>query len=288
MFYNLIDLDKEFSSMAQNSVGFTGADLNMTNSTLQHVVEGGSAIDFIESVAVVSPDVLRQGWLTQMYSEHSWIAFDLFKLLLLASILGYILKQVGAEFGENEASMIHLLKRSIVSTFMIAEGLPIIMLLLLVNQELTFMIAPGHVATDLMVAGITSPFGAVMVIAYTIGIFAEGFFYLVRFHLIYISCIVWVYAWLMWTFAQTARHGVFLIIIIMINIFLGFAIATIWRIGAACINNSSVPVVGWGGDIAGLGIMAIALFTPVWVFFYVIWNPTPAIQKITYIAAKGV
>ena len=288
MFYNLVDLDQEFTSIAQKSVGFTGADLNATNQTMQATVEGGSAIDFIESVAVVSPDVMSQGWLTQMYAEHSWIAFDLFKILLLATLIGYVLKQFGADFGDNEAGMINLLKRSIISTFMIAQGLSLIMLLLLINQEMSFIVAPVHVARDLMAAGVTSPFGAVMVIAYTIGIFAEGIFYLVRFHLIYISCIVWVYAWLLWTFEKTARHGVFLLLIITINIFLGFAIATIWRIGAACITNNATPVTGWGGDIAGLAVMLIALFTPIMVFFYVIWNPTPAIQKITYIAAKGV
>ena len=289
MLYNLVNLDQEFSGMAQKSVGFTGIDLNTTNQSLQSTVDGGSAIDCIERMSVISPDVLNQSWLTQMYAEHSWLAFDLFKILLLVAVCGYIMRSVfDVSFGEQEAILINLLKRSLISTFMIAQGLYIIMALLLLCQEMCTTVAPGHVATELLVAGVTSPCGAVMIIAYTIGIFAEGIFYLIRFHLIHLSCILWIYAWLAWTFERTARHGVFALLFILVNIFLAFAMVVIWRVGAMCITHSSTPVTGWGGDVSGLVIMLIALMFPILTFFYLIFNPLPAVQRITYIAAKGV
>ena len=88
MLYNLVNLDDEYSGMAQKAVGFTGADLNTTTAT--PMVEGGSALDQIQKLAFAVPDLMNTTWIMDLYSAHAWIAKDMFCVCLLLSVIAWL------------------------------------------------------------------------------------------------------------------------------------------------------------------------------------------------------
>lgn len=261
MLYNLINLDDEFTGMAQKSVGFTGADLNST--TVAPMVEGGSALDQIQKLTFAVPDLMSTTWIVDMYNQHAWLARDLFFICLLLSAMAWLIGQFGHSRPEDEAYLIARLKRSVIAFVMIWQGIPILMTLLLIDVSLCATFGGATSYTSLMLSGITSPFGVVMVAAYTIGIFAMGVFYVCRYFLIFVSCIIWIYAWLMWIFERTAVSGIYLLLLIIINIFLSTVMTLLFVIGAAMVNNGSGNVlVMWGSDVFGLVVMYAALRVP--------------------------
>jgi hypothetical protein len=122
MIYNLVNLDDEFSGMAQKSVGFTGADLNTTNATITSTVDGGSALDQIQKIAFAVPDLMNTTWIVDMCNQHAWIAKDMFFVCLILSVIAWLLGQAGASRPENEAYLIVMLKRSVIAFAMRADG----------------------------------------------------------------------------------------------------------------------------------------------------------------------
>ena len=286
MIYNLVNLDEEFSGMAQKSVGFTGADLNTTNATVTSTVEGGSALDQIQKLAFTVPDLINTTWIVDMYNSHAWIAKDLFFVCLILSAMAWLLGQVGASKPENEAYLIVMLKRSVIAFAMIWNGIPILMMLLLIEAGMCSAFGGSVSYIGLMVQGLTSPFGCVMVTAYTIGIFATGVFYITRFFLIFVSCIAWVYGWLLWIFDRTANMGAFILIMILVNIFLSMVMTIVFSVAAAFANAKSGTVwVVWGLDVVGLIGMAVALAVPFIALFYFLINPHTLTRRATHIIA---
>lgn len=286
MIYNLVNLDEEFSGMAQKSVGFTGADMNTTNATVTSTVEGGSALDQIQKLAFTVPDLINTTWIVDMYNSHAWIAKDLFFVCLIISVIAWLLGQVGASRPENEAYLILMLKRSVIAFAMIWNGIPILMMLLLIEAGMCSAFGGSVSYIGLMVQGLTSPFGCVMVTAYTIGIFATGVFYITRFFLIFVSCIAWVYGWLLWIFDRTANMGAFILIMILVNIFLSMVMTIVFSVAAAFATAESGKMwVAWGLDVVGLIGMAVALSIPFIALFYFIINPHTLVRRTTHIIA---
>jgi len=286
MFYNLVDLDSEFSGMAQKSVGFTGADINATANTTA-IVEGGSALDQIQKLAFAVPDLMNTTWIVDLYNQHAWIAKDLFFICLLSSLMAWLLGQIGKSYPEDEAHMIVLLKRSVISFAMIWNGIPVLMMLLLIDAGICAAIGGSTAYTSLMLQGLTTPFGCVMCGAYVIGIFATGVFYVCRFFLIFVSCIAWIYAWLLWIFDRTAGLGAFILIMIVVNIFLATAMTIVFSVGAAMVAAKTSSIwVTWGLDVTGLIIMAVALSIPIVAAFYFIVSPSTIVRRTTHVVAK--
>lgn len=286
MIYNLVNLDDEFSGMAQKSVGFTGADLNTTNATVASTVDGGSALDQIQKIAFTVPDLMNTTWIVDMYNTHAWIAKDLFFVCLILSVIAWLLGQVGASRPENEAYLILMLKRSVIAFAMIWNGMPILMMLLLIEAGMCSAFGGSVSYIGLMVQGLTSPFGCVMVIAYTVGIYATGVFYLARFFLIFLSCIAWIYGWLLWIFDRTASMGAFILMMILVNIFLSTIMTGVFAVAASFTNARDGSIlVTWGCDVIGLIVMAVALAVPFIALFYFLINPHTLVRRTTHIIA---
>ena len=284
MLYNLVNLDDEYSSMAQNAVGFTGADLNTTTAT--PMVEGGSALDQVQKLAFAVPDLMNTTWIMDMYSAHSWIAKDMFILCLILSAIAWLIGQCGRSRPENEAYLILMLKRSTIAFAMIWNGISIIMYLLLIEAGICAAFGGSVSYVGLMINGLTSPFGCVMIIAYVVGIFATGVFYIARFFLIFVSCIAWVYGWLLWIFDRTANMGAFILIMIVVNIFLSTIMAIVFTIAAAFTNVQEGSIlVAWGCDVIGLVGMFVALVIPFVAMFYFMINPHTLVRRTTHIIA---
>lgn len=286
MIYNLVNLDDEFSGMAQKSVGFTGADLNTTNATVTSTVDGGSALDQIQEIAFTVPDLMNTTWIVDMYNTHAWIAKDLFFICLILSAIAWLLGQVGVSRPENEAYLIVMLKRSVIAFAMIWNGMPILMTLLLIEAGICSAFGGSVSYVGLMVHGLTSPFGVVMIVAYVIGIFATGVFYITRFFLIFVSCIAWIYGWILWIFDRTANMGAFILIMILVNIFLSSVMTIVFSIAAAFANARGDSIlVAWGCDVIGLIGMFVALAVPFIALFYFLINPHTLVRRTTHIIA---
>jgi len=286
MFYNLVNLDSEFSGMAQKSVGFTGADINATASPTA-IIEGGSALDQIDKLAFAVPDLMNTTWIVDLYNQHAWIARDLFFICLLLSVMTWLIGHIGKSYPEDAAKMILLLKRSVIAFAMIWNGIPILTLLLLIDAGVCAAIGGSTAYTSLMVHGITTPFGCVMCGAYVLGIFATGAYYVCRFFLIFVSCIAWIYAWILWIFDRTANIGSFILIMIVVNIFLATAMTIVFSVGAAMVSADANAIwVAWGLDVSGLIVMAVALSLPIIAMFYFLVSPSTIVRRTTHVVAK--
>lgn len=286
MFFNL---NEQITDIATKSIGFTGADLENLNTTINETAmyDGGTAIDQIKLCAGVTPDVVNTTWIVDMYRVVADLAMDFFYIFLMMALITYVLKERGMLSSSKEAEMVRLVKRSIGSSFMIFNGLPILMTLLLMNQYISEVFGGASSVTDLMVHSITSPFGCIVVAGGCGAIAWNAIFYLIRLMLIFISCAVWAIAWLLWIWDRTATFAVFLLTIILVNIFLGSAMTLVYWVGTLFILSpeSTGSLVQWGSDILGLIIMLIAGLLPVIAFWYFVFNPTAMVKKTVYAVA---
>jgi hypothetical protein len=287
MFFNL---NEQIADVATKSIGFTGADLENLNTTINETAmyAGGTAIDQIELCAGVTPDVVNTTWIVDMYRVVADLAMDFFYIFLMMALITYVLKEKGMLSSSKEAEMVRLVKRSIISSFMIFNGLLIIMTLLLMNQYISEVFGGASSVTDLMVHSITSPFGCIVVAGGCGAIAWNAIFYLIRLMLIFISCAVWAIAWVLWIWDRTATFAVFLLTIILVNIFLGSAMTLVYWVGTLFILSpeSTGSLVQWGSDVLGLIIMLIAGLLPIIAFWYFVFNPTAMVKKTVYAVAK--
>jgi hypothetical protein len=287
MFFNL---NEQIADVATKSIGFTGADLENLNTTINETAmyAGGTAIDQIELCAGVTPDVVNTTWIVDMYQIVADLAMDFFYIFLVMALITYVLKERGMLSSSKEAEMVRLVKRSIIASFMIFNGLPILMTLLLMNQYISEVFGGASSVTDLMVHSITSPFGCIVVAGGCGAIAWNAIFYLIRLMLIFISCAVWAIAWVLWVWDRTATFAVFLLTIILVNIFLGSAMTLVYWVGTLFILSpeSTGSLVQWGSDVLGLIIMLIAGLLPIIAFWYFVFNPTAMVKKTVYAVAK--
>jgi MFS family permease len=285
-----LNLDEQITEVATKSIGFTGADLENLNTTINDTAmyAGGTAIDQIELCAGVTPDVVNTTWIVDMYRVVADLAMDFFYIFLVMALITYVLKEKGMLSSSKEAEMVRLVKRSIISSFMIFNGLPILMTLLLINQYISEVFGGASSVTDLMVHSITSPFGCIVVAGGCGAIAWNAIFYLIRLMLIFISCAVWAIAWVLWIWDRTATFAVFMLTIIMVNIFLGSAMTLVYWVGTLFILSpeSTGSLVQWGSDVLGLIIMLIAGLLPIFAFIFFVFNPTAMVKKTVYAVAK--
>lgn len=284
-----LNLDEQITNIATKSIGFTGAELDALNTTTNatSVYDGGTAIDQIELCAGVTPDLVNTTWIVDMYKVVADLAMDFFYIFLVIALITYVLKEKGMLSSSKEAEMVHLTKRSIIASFMIFQGLPILMTLLLLNQYISEVFGGASNIAELMVHSITSPFGAIVVAGGCGAIAWNAMFYLIRMILIFVSCAVWAIAWLLWIWDRTSVFAVFLLTIIIVNIFLGAAMTLVYWVGTLFVlaPDSSNLLVGWGGDMIGLIIMVIAGLLPILAFIFFVFNPTAMVKKTVYAVA---
>lgn len=287
MFLNLND---QITDIATKSIGFTGAELDALNTTTNAtaIYDSGTAIDQIELCAGVTPDVVNTTWIVDMYKVVADLAMDFFYIFLVMALITYVLKEKGMLSSSKEAEMVRLVKRSIIASFMIFNGLPVLMTLLLMNQYISEIFGGASSVTDLMVHSITSPFGCLVVAGGCGAVAWNAIFYLIRLMLIFISCAVWAIAWVLWIYDRTATFAVFLLTIILVNIFLGSAMTLVYWVGTLFILSpeSTGSLVQWGSDMLGLIIMLIAGLLPIFAFIFFVFNPTAMVKKTVYAIAK--
>lgn len=284
-----LNLDEQISEAATKSIGFTGADIDGLNSTINATTaSNGTAIDTIQRCAATTPDLINTPWIVDMYQMVADIAMDFFWIFVTFALIGYVLKGKGMLSASKEAEMVHLIKKSIIASFMIFQGLPILMMLLFLNQYISEIFGSATSITDLMVYCLTSPYGCVVVVGSCIAIIYNAVFYLIRMLIIFLSCAMWPLAWTLWLWDRTSVFAVNLINIMIINIFLGSAMAMVYWVGTIVMISPGTSnwLTGWGLGIAGLAIMIIAAKIPIIAYHRFIKSPSPTVKNIVYAASK--
>lgn len=285
----IFNLNEQITEVATKSIGFSGADIENLNTTINEtaIYEGGTAIDQIKLCAGVTPDIVGTTWIVDMYEIVADLALNFLYIFLILALITYMLKKLDRLPSSKEAEMVRLIKRSVIASFMIFQGLPILMTLLLMNQYISEVFGGASSIIDLMVHSITSPFGCIVVAGGCGAIAWNAIFYLIRLMLIFISCAVWAIAWTLWIWDRTAVFAVFLLTIILVNIFLGAAMTLVYWVGTLFILSpeSAGSLVYWGADAIGLIIMFIAGLLPILAFIFFVFNPTAMVKKTVYTVA---
>lgn len=281
MFFNLNDA---ISDIATGSIGFTGADLDALNATAPLNTTGDTAVDQIRLAAGVTPDVVNTTWIVDMYASVASWAMVVFWIFFIAGLCAMLMKHWGGLAPSLSAETMHILKKTIVASFMIYEGLPIMMFLLLSNQWISEIFGGTMSVTDIMIRSLTSPLGCIIISGSCAAIAWNAVFYTVRMILILISCGIWPVAWVLWMWDRTASFAVFLLTIIVVNIFLGAAMCLVYWIGTLFLQSPEATswLSSWGAQLCGLFIMLIAGAIPVLAFWYIIMNPTAMVKKVVY------
>jgi len=298
----LFNLGDSIEEIALESIGFTGSELSDLNSTIAschssanntvnmtELYERGTAIDQIQLCIGVTPDVVNTTWISEMYQTVAELAMALFWIFFICALIGYILKKLDKLSPDQESTMVHLIKRSIISSFMVYNGLPIMMMLLLLNQQISEVFGGGASVIGLLVHTLLSPqIGSLLILGSAGAIGWVATFYIIRMLLIFISCAVWAIAWVLWIWDRTSTFAVFLLTIIVVNIFLGSAMTLVYWVGTLCIlsETSTGYLVSWGSDMLGLVIMLIAGFLPILAFWFFLFNPTAFVKKTVFVVAK--
>lgn len=286
MWFNLND---QISDIATESIGFTGAELENLNGTLNvsSACVNGTAIDQIDLCMGVTPDLVNSTWIADMYKVVADLAMDFFYIFIVLALITYLLTKNGALNTSKGAEMVHLVKKSLIATFMIFQGLPILMTLLIINQYISEVFGGASSVISLMIHSLTSPLGCIVIGGSCMAIAWTAIFYLIRLLLIYLSCAVWAIAWLLWMWDRTSTLAVFLLTIIIVNIFLGAAMTLMYWVGTLFIlsPDASWSLAGWGSEIMGLTIMFLAGMLPILAFIFFIFNPTAMVKKAVYTVA---
>ena len=288
MFFNLNDA---ISEAATRSIGFTGADLDTMKNTSASAINstGNTAIDQIQLTAGVTPDVVNTTWIVSMYSTVAEWAMIVFYIFFVIGLCAILLNHWSMLPASHSANIMHFLKKIIIVAFMVYQGLPILMTLLLMNQWTSEIFGGTLSVTDIMVQALVSPLGCVIVTGSCAAIAWNAIFYTVRLLLILISCGVWPIAWILWMWDRTSQFAVFLLTIIVVNIFLGAAMCLVYWIGTLFLVSPEASgwLSSWGAQIVGLLIMFVAGMIPVLAFWYIIFNPVPSVKKVVYTMAAA-
>lgn len=282
MFFNLAD---QISSIGTDAVGLSGAELKALENTTESVnMTGSTALDQITATAGVTPDLLNQPWIVTIYSTISDFAMIFFWIFFIAGLCAILLNHWGLVPISIGAGAFHIVKKTIVAAFMIANGIPIIMLMLYVNQWASEVFGGSMSVTSLLVKGVVSPLGPVIVLGTCVAIIGNAIFYTIRLFLIYLTCGIWALAWVFWMWDKTAQIGVKMLIFTTVNIFLGAGMCLIYWIGSQFMSVPSSTLTMWGGQVMGLLIMYVALKLPIYAYHKFV-SSTPIVNVVVEKAA---
>lgn len=282
MIFNLGD---QISSIGTDSVGLSGAELNaLRNTTGSSETTGSTALDQITATAGVTPDLVNQPWIVNIYSTISDFSMIFFWIFFIGGLCAVLLSHWGLIPASTAAGAFHLVKKTIVAAFMIANGIPIIMLALYTNQWISEVFGGSMTVTGLLVKGVVSPLGPVIVLGTCVAIIGNAIFYTIRLFLLYLTCGVWAIAWVFWLWDRTAAIGIKMLIFTVINIFLGAGMCLIYWIGSQFMNESSSILTTWGGQVMGLLIMYVALRLPIYAYHKFV-SSTPIVNVVVEKAA---
>ena len=157
----------------------------------------GTVIEQISRSSVVTPDLLNDLWVTEMYGVVMNVVLQLFLTLSVIWCILFIVSRLNLDYNTN-ATAILFMNRGIIALVMIYGGLPIIAMLLNLNNEISSCFGGAANITAMLMTSLTSPLGAIIVGFAMFGALYLGLFYLVRLFLIYLSCGIWAVAWLLW------------------------------------------------------------------------------------------
>ncbi len=284
MFFNLAD---QISSIGTDAVGLSGAELDaLENTTAVGDTSGSTALDQITATAGVTPDLLNQPWILNVYSTISDFAMIFFWIFFIGGLCAVLLRHWNFVPVSMGAGGFHLVKKTIVAAFMIGNGMEIIMLMLYVAQWGSETFGGSVSVTSMLVRGVVSPLGPIMVLGSCIAIIGTAIFYTVRLFLIYLTCGAWIIAWIFWLWDKTAQMGVKILIFTTVNIFLGVGMCMIYWIGYQFMvaPTTTKVLTIWGGQVIGLLIMYVALKLPIYAW-HKFGSDTPVVNVIVEKAA---
>ena len=277
----LFDLDTQLDSMFLRSIGFESTNTTANTST---------AVDQINKNFIISPDILSSGWVTALYSIILEVVMQLFYIVIVIWCICFIVNRVGGGV-DSYASATIFLKRSIIAMIMIYCGPMILMELILINEEISYMFGFGSLEiTALLVSCLTAGYGSIITGIAAAGTMYLALFYLIRLYLIALSIGLWVLAWILWVvgcsglgIAQRLENlSTFLLTFIVLNIFLGAGMCFVFRVGMLfmAFTADGVYLVEWGMSLSGLLIILVSGLMPLLLFIWLIYNPTTIVTNV--------
>lgn len=276
-----LDIDVQLDGIFLKALGFESTNNTAGSST---------AVDQINANLIVSPDILNSEWAMSSYSIITEIVMQLFYIVLVTWCICYLVNHFG-DGVDSYVSATVFLKRAIIAVIMIYCGPWILMELILINEEISYMFGFGSVdISELLIDCLTAGYGSLVTGIASAGTLYLALFYLIRLFLIALSLGLWVLAWLLWVagslgwgIAQRAENfATFLLTFIIINIFLGAGMCFVFWIGTLFISfaNDSSYLVDWATDLTGLLVIIVSGCIPIVLFLWLIYNPTVIVTKV--------
>jgi hypothetical protein len=277
--YNvLFDADRAIKTSAQKAIGWAG-DIPTYNHTAlpengvyvqpELIAPGlpmsnvpvGSAVDQINMLNVVTPELVNSDWVNAMYSPIAAMALTLFSTLLLVAVIAHLWGTIIDEYPTDHA-MILIVKRCLFEIPAIYFGIDIFVAMLYGNEMLSSMFAGTVNVGTLCMVGLLDPSG-IIVFAYAIGTALTAWFYLCRYYILIVTLMLWPIGCILRIFELTRSTGIMIIRITFINIFLGSWMCLCYAAGAWVMTAGPEGVlVSWGASIVGIMVMYGALSVP--------------------------
>jgi hypothetical protein len=277
--YNvLFDADRAIKTSAQKAIGWSG-DIPPYNHTAlpengvyvqpeliapglpMSNVPAGSAIDQINIMHVVTPNITNSEFVTTIYSPIAAMALTLFSTLLLVAVIAHLWGLITDEYPTNHA-LILVVKRCMLEIPAIYFGIDIFAAMLYGNEMLSTMFAGTVSVGVLCMNGLIDPSGLI-VFAYAVGTALTAWFYVCRFYIVILTLMLWPIGCILRIFELTRSTGVMILRITFINIFLGSWMCLCYAAGAWITTAGPDGVlVSWGASIVGIVVMYGALSVP--------------------------
>jgi len=223
-------------------------------------VQPGSAIDQIDLMNVITPDLMSESWITDLYNPMASMALTLFSTLLLIAVIAYYFNLFD-NAAMATAEMMTSLKRCVVEIPAIVLGLQLFSLMLDGNELLSTAFAGTVNVTGLLVGGLLYPSGLI-VFVYAVGGMLTAWFYICRFYILILTVLIWPVGCILRIFDVTRPIGLLIRRVTVINIFLGSWMCLCYATGAWISNVHAGFWVSWGLQMLGLVIMYFALSVP--------------------------
>jgi len=277
----LFDLDAQLDSMFLRSIGFE-SDNNTANTS--------TAVDQINKNFIISPDILNNEWVTTLYSVILEVVMQLFYIVIVIWCICFIVNRVGGDVNSYSSATVFL-KRSIIAMIMIYCGPAILMWLILINEEISYIFGfSGLEITVLLVTCLTSGYGSIITGMAAAGTMYLALFYIIRLYLIILSIGLWVLGWMLWVagssglgIAQRLENlSTFILTFVVLNIFLGAAMCFVFRVGILFMSFTADDyyLVEWGMSLSGLLIIFVSGMLPLLLFIWLIYNPTTIVNNV--------
>jgi len=205
--YNVVvDADRAIKTTAQRAIGWSGDIPTYNHSALPENgvyvqpeliakglpmsnVPAGSAIDQINLMYVVTPNITNLELVNTMYSPIAAMALTLFSTLLLVAVIAHLWGKIIDEYPTDHA-MVLLVKRCVFEIPAIYFGIDIFAAMLLGNEVLSTMFAGTVSVGALCVQGMLDPSG-IIVFAYAVGTALTAWFYVCRFYIVVVTLMLW-------------------------------------------------------------------------------------------------